>query len=47
MGPDSINIIVKDSTVPDDWLKSVIVNMYKGKEGSWTRAWELHWPETM
>ena len=26
-----VNVIVRETSVPDDWLKSVIINIYKGK----------------
>ena len=30
---DLINNIVKESCIPDDWGKSILVLMYKGKDG--------------
>lgn len=31
MVTDLINTIIKDGTIPDDWAKSVIVSVYKGR----------------
>ena len=28
---DLINAVIKECTIPEDWLKSIIVNVYKGK----------------